>query len=294
MVSFRASLCLTGCRKSGRARSLARASALPDSMAKRPAPEPKVCIFCGRRPLTEEHIWPRWASDLIPNAIGHRRFMLKGRHSTPIMSVERDYNRQGPAKNLSVRRVCGDCNGGWMSDYEQELRPLLTRLFSGDPVFILPASRVRLVEYIAYKLLILDWLDDDPVIPSASAHAFYADRTLPPNLSILAFNCVEGSWRAGYRAHSFAATLVEEWPGHEIPPTARSFAIGFGNFYLFAIISTLANLPLQRKADLTIQLHPATEPGLLIWPPVQPINSKQAESIASSFYRIQQELLRVQ
>ena len=63
------------------------------------------CVFCGRGPVTNEHVFPRWLNRYLP---ADRRQQQQARYG------EEGFDIQRPAIGLDfrVRKVCADCNGG--------------------------------------------------------------------------------------------------------------------------------------------------------------------------------------
>src|SRR5690348_1845818 len=103
-------------------------------MSKRPkvpyAKGRKFCIFCGAPADSEEHLWPKWASPVLPHAPSYERFILTGRRSRGTLK-RTQYVRQGSPQTFRIKRVCRTCNSGWMSQYEQRVRFGLERLIQG-------------------------------------------------------------------------------------------------------------------------------------------------------------------
>ena len=84
----------------------------------------RACAFCGSdKDLTREHVWPRWAQDLV------------GAEPAPyVAAVEKEITRVWTASpaTLTVRLVCRACNNGWMARLEHAARPVLTPLIIGE------------------------------------------------------------------------------------------------------------------------------------------------------------------
>lgn len=79
----------------------------------------RSCAFCGGRPLSKEHVIPRWTLELL----GINRAATVTRHT-----VRDDVRRDGwdmAAPDIVVRRVCKSCNNGWMARLEAEAAPIL-------------------------------------------------------------------------------------------------------------------------------------------------------------------------
>src|SRR4051812_47707066 len=85
------------------------------------------CAFCRTdTTLTREHVFPAWLNAYLPTdrpywILEHDRFV-----------GERTFEVRRPARGLdfTVRAVCAQCNGGWMSRLEGEARPILEPLMT--------------------------------------------------------------------------------------------------------------------------------------------------------------------
>lgn len=258
-------------------------------MAKRPkvpfAKGRKFCIFCGAAADSEEHLWPRWAHHILPSAVGHRRWVLTGNRRTNQVLSSKGYDRQGSARTLRLKSVCGDCNGGWMGAYEERVRFQLERLIEGRRVFLTDQARGILAQYFTYKMMVFDWLDDDPVTPPEWAKEFYRSRTIPEGTKIWAFNCIEGSWRGDFQTAAFGLSSPADWHPN-LPKNTKSFSIGFGDLFVFAIFSVEIDLDLDFGPDATVfRLWPPHD-GLMIWPLSQPILTQDAAYISGTIMRL--------
>jgi hypothetical protein len=80
----------------------------------------RACIFCGSREnLNREDLWPKWLVEAV----------VQDRPS----EIERIFGPDSTAhvyggKWVKGRCVCEQCNGGWMSDLESKLKPILAPL----------------------------------------------------------------------------------------------------------------------------------------------------------------------
>src|SRR5438309_4446880 len=81
-----------------------------------------LCGFCQKpKHISEEHIFARWISELL------------GAH-LPDMTVRHTLTRDNTTGapwfanriNQVVRMPCTDCNGGWMSDLESYVAPIIS------------------------------------------------------------------------------------------------------------------------------------------------------------------------
>ena len=243
----------------------------------------KFCIFCGSPADSAEHIWPDWAKHILPPSYGHRRFILHGRRSTGVR-VKKGYQRQGAVHSVRIKRVCGKCNSTWMSAYEERVRFHLERMIQGKRAFLDAEARQTLAEYLTYKLMVVDWIDESPVLPAEIPAAFYRSRQMPEFLTIWLFNCVEGGWRGALHTEAFGIDRIEVWHP-DLPVNTKGFAIGFGDLFVYAAISTKLDLELEFEGGAGFRLWPP-EDYLLTWPLRVPITSKDAHFVATALQRI--------
>lgn len=101
----------------------------------------KQCAFCNQHLTNDnrskEHVIPRWLLDFLkiseeiiePTHFSHDGTINSKRHHT----VER----------LVAGQVCRDCNGGWMSQLEQEAIPILKPLITGESVIVNLSDKER-------------------------------------------------------------------------------------------------------------------------------------------------------
>lgn len=88
---------------------------------------PRICVFCGGTPVTNEHLWPDWARRLLGDveALPHiRQVRQDGR--PPLDSTWRDVPYA-----MTVKAVCAACNNGWMSELERRAQEFLFPLLHG-------------------------------------------------------------------------------------------------------------------------------------------------------------------
>lgn len=143
------------------------------------------CIFCGislsRANRTDEHVLPRWLL---------REFDLADVEITPT-HVEWETGNQSmrgpyPLGNLVEGRVCGKCNGGWMSSLEAEARPLIVALMNLDREVVDLDSDERFVvaRWAAKTAYALNLSSNLPQkIPSTHPHLLRRDvESLPPHV----------------------------------------------------------------------------------------------------------------
>lgn len=85
----------------------------------------RKCIFCEGEPVSREHLWPQWLAEVVPAdaAIECSHTWQRGT-SEPTEFAQRPFQ-------LTVRAVCENCNGGWMSVIENEAKHLASGMIQG-------------------------------------------------------------------------------------------------------------------------------------------------------------------
>src|SRR5713226_3175230 len=86
------------------------------------------CVFCGGKPLTNEHVWPEWVRPYLQSPYGRgtaTRVIL--RHGQEPQS----HSHQTDPATLEVKAVCKPCNTRWMSRMETDCKPYLLSMIEG-------------------------------------------------------------------------------------------------------------------------------------------------------------------
>src|SRR6201996_6091293 len=118
-----------------------------------------VCLFCGNeRKQTREHVIPQWLSTHIGDDIGADAYLWKLGDNP----IERGPVLSRRLTDLILRRVCINCNYGWMSDLETEARPLLLPLIAGQAVMLNPETRTVLLRWALKTAAVLGPLQKAP------------------------------------------------------------------------------------------------------------------------------------
>jgi hypothetical protein len=173
-----------------------------------------------------------------------------------------------------------------MGDFEEAVRPAFERMIRGESTFLPLEMRQALAKYLTYKMLLLDWIDRDPALPAEWGHEFYKNRTIPEGTKIWLFRCIEGKWLTDIHTYGCGLTLDDDPDAlSELPINTKSFAVGFGELLVFAVLSSQVDLNIDFDPMVSAKLWPF-EPKLMRWPPRAPLGSDQAEFISTSLWRV--------
>jgi hypothetical protein len=87
----------------------------------------RVCVFCGARANSREHVWPRWLSRLLAKYNPDGQFTIEN----TLRPDRRPF--AAPQMDLKVACVCASCNNGWMADLEGDAQQALSPMIEGWP-----------------------------------------------------------------------------------------------------------------------------------------------------------------
>ena len=134
------------------------------------------CAFCETEgPLTREHVWPQWLKEVLPQ--GLQWFGMEVEEN----GVKTPRIWQGETISATVRRVCRECNNGWMSRIEEYSRPLLTPLVLGERRSLSPQDQEIAATWGFKTILMLQFLNraDQREIPRDQYRWFFQHQTPP-------------------------------------------------------------------------------------------------------------------
>jgi hypothetical protein len=98
----------------------------------------RVCVFCGARADSREHIFPDWLNDLL---IGDEFQTEYSSIQLGQIAEERKYPSKRGAGHRS-RVVCTSCNNHWMSDLEKAAKPILVPMILGQQTVLTMAEQL--------------------------------------------------------------------------------------------------------------------------------------------------------
>lgn len=241
----------------------------------------KLCIFCGSSANSGEHVWPKWSHDLMPKFPRHIQLTFDAPVTKAIMSRTAERHRQGSVAKVSIKRVCRTCNSGWMSSYEVKIKSIFGSMMTGSHVALKPADQTLLAEYLVFKIMVLDWTNSEPIFTPEERSAFYANRTIPAGIQLVMAFCDDIMVHSYYQTQFAEASMKSQIANHVGGKNVKTFAIGFGGVFIFALcIKGEVDLSLDAVPGF-IQLIPTKLP-VINWPPFIIINRAVAEAVAGS------------
>jgi len=217
------------------------------------------CIFCPNPADSVEHVFPQWVLDR--KKLGPSRFHF-GNRPERVADID-----------LTVKSVCGACNNGWMSDLENDAKPILQSMFGDRKISLDQNNQVVLIAW----LMKIVFLNDTTRGRDAAARFYRREETLAfgksremPNFTMVSI---------GHLTDIRRAITGTQFKTTDERGTLTGLATTLTNEHLVAQIVTLSLEP-EPEGPATIELtmapgnwdsmlsriwHP--EPSQIDWPP---------------------------
>lgn len=241
----------------------------------------RICIFCGKEDLTQEHILPKWIQKYFQPSSVDLNVVQKSDGKT--------YEFKEKAFNHTAKIVCKECNSGWMSDLENEVQGLLGPMFNGsNPSTILSTYERSLIAHWAAKTFaILEFSSNEHVshMPRSVPTSLYSTRTLSQEHTIYmgyrqdAYG-LTGNHIAGFQAQT--PTKIKVKPMHRKRLEAAylkslkffSSSLVIGHVYFYIVGSNIPDsytflYPYQ--TEYLNQIWPESSTDRYNWPNTKPI-----------------------
>lgn len=161
-------------------------------------------------------------------------------------------------------------------------------MIEGRPVTLLRAGLKALSEWVALKIMVAE--HDQPgvwAITPADRWAFFSDRTIPQGLSVMLYQCGQGTWRSYYRRNAITL-LSNPPPPPDFDPKIKNVAtttFGIGDV-LFSALYRRPEVSLELvQNDYCAQLIPSNA-DRLAWPLPERLTGDGAAQIDTEFDRL--------
>ncbi|MEA2442522.1 MAG: hypothetical protein QOH76_3946 [Thermoleophilaceae bacterium] len=184
------------------------------------------CVFCGGDPVNQEHALPRWASRLFTDEVVDFARTIQYRDSEAEVRPWR-----GRPFSATVGGPCIACNGGWMSDLEQQVAPILTPLIRGGAGTLDPVAQHLVATWAVKTMLMLRLVvsDRDDAELDPGMYRWLRDHRAPPPAEQVWVSTYagEGQWPISF--HYYAITIAR--PDEPFPeqPTGHGAALSVGH-----------------------------------------------------------------
>lgn len=122
-------------------------------------------MFCENAANSKEHFWPEWMHPLIGKK---ESVSYEGPYITYApwegRKVTSEKPKPGDLLTLKIRRVCAQCNSGWMSLLENAAMPFLKPMELGQSVILSGDDAQVLARWVTMKCMVLEHLRHDTYV----------------------------------------------------------------------------------------------------------------------------------
>lgn len=123
------------------------------------------CIFCNMRPLTKEDYTPKWMrkhellEQSFPNTLNYEDIYEKDPATGRLRSIATATAAvvRGDPILHTLEVVCGKCNNGWMSQIQNEAKPILQPMMKGNWPSMGQAESKRLATWAAMRTMVYEF-----------------------------------------------------------------------------------------------------------------------------------------
>lgn len=263
---------------------------------KKPAQFYRCCIFCGGRPLTEEHIWSKFLTNrniLEPvaehwNSQTRFSYQADGWCKT---STQKKF-RQGHLANRRLKVVCKKCNNTWMSKIVESAAPIILRINNEHVTILSQEDQISLSAWVALSCIIAEHTDRSSMSVSECDRAYMFAHGKPSHKWNIFIACCEGfEWTPmRYRHHGSTIFIrnkindIEQQTDYE-KNFLQITTYTINNVLFHAMSSTsefLADLYNKKPPEKLKKIWPPENP--ILWPLPRPsLSDREAFEIADGF-----------
>jgi hypothetical protein len=224
------------------------------------------CVFCGGQNLTREHAWPKWLSRLAEEA------------GVEVRGAARRFGKwERPAVDLKVRRVCEDCNHGWMASLEEQIKPLVAAMFFGQPQLLLEEEQQLLSFWGCKTAFMLSLAGSGHPVDANDLVRIYKTRA-PVGVVMTAF--YSGTYGLWHQQSEVSFRMDNE------SMVGYALTMSMGNLVLQVtnrpeIEKVLKGVSSEARAYL-MRLWPIRNP-VRRWPPMELLDDRLMRSLAFGF-----------
>jgi hypothetical protein len=182
---------------------------------------PGRCVFCGSLGLTRQHVWAARLLRILPPRTGAKagRTDLVNRITQPndqtlIATYIKVKRTQQHLLQRTIRKVCSDCNGGWIRDAETAALMVLEPIIQGASATLSATDLQAISFWIAIVLIMAEYSDPETAgISDAERKHVFETRSVPPGFTISLGRYDGGDWApTGYR-HQGGQAARTGWSG---------------------------------------------------------------------------------
>lgn len=142
-------------------------------------------MFCDASGVTKAHVFPKSNTGLLEPPAAPRDHEIVHRYIDPVTGENREIKR---AKTFALisRKVCQPCNGGWLRELEDRVRPLMADFATNTPIVLNASDQAYLALWATAASLIAMSMDPEAreFASSALPREIYRLRRPTPGIAV--------------------------------------------------------------------------------------------------------------
>ena len=254
--------------------------------------------FCGRRPLSEEHVWPEWCHQYVrkPNiakAFIQKRWLGSHLHQGGRREI---FHKETPTDvtEMTLKIVCRDhCNSGWISQLEEKTKPFLLPLLNGTHAVLERYRQEMIATWIAMKLMTCEFSDPEDVMFSDVDRSIFMGSRKPPQCMKMWIGLYEyDGWNNTYTRQAATlgwapiGTVPKQPPGGSFAKNTQEQTFVIGRLFVHSTATTVPLIntdvpPILRGVLRQIWPYQSN----FLWPVGPSLTDQQVSFIVGSFER---------
>jgi hypothetical protein len=241
--------------------------------------------------MSGEHLWPHWMSPFIPKGAQDRHLETWESFDGTRPTNREARERSGHITTKKLRRVCKDCNNGWMNHIDDDAKSSLLPMMFGNPIGLDRDGQRRVAEFVALKAFVFDNNSrEDAVTTLAQRTAFMDRREIPTYTQIHLFHCGEDPWDWQFHRHSgIAQSSNPSTPPHPRTKNIHSMSIGIGALFVYVLQAFAVDIEFRFERLSSRQVWPIVDDAI-IWPPPIRATAAEAERITGNMGELIREI----
>lgn len=145
----------------------------------------RTCMFCGNKVSTVEDAWPLWLMTRFPSSDKARTYGEIGVRSIGDWPT--------PKPRFRVKRLCKDCNNGWMSRLESKAKPILESILDQQRFAIDPSAQLTIARWATKTAMVFETIDSNRnwFYGKSERLQMCETQTIPQRTSVWIAECVD-------------------------------------------------------------------------------------------------------
>jgi hypothetical protein len=227
-----------------------------------PHRSPGHCIFCGATGVTKAHVFAKSWTNLFDEPNDTREHEVVHRYTDPDTG-EQEVTKRAKTFALMSRKVCGRCNGGWLSRLEERVKPLMADFAANRPVVLSADEQTDLALWTSVATLIAMSMDPAAADFADPALARTLQRTRRPTVGMDVWLGANSHGEMGwFRSHALKMPPAPARKG------AWGATIAFGYAVMHVVCHDVPEQRMRLKRDARRSMRRIWGPqDRVAWPP---------------------------